>query len=220
METTIQTINRPLEKLLAQLQRNGIADARVLQAVAETPRHLFVDPALRYQAYDDVALPISDSQTISQPTVVARMSEVICARRSLKSVLEVGAGCGYQTMILSRLFSRVCTIERIRTLSFAARERLKALDVRNVEFQHGDGFLGWRERAPFDAIIVTAAVTEPPPLLISQMAADGIMVMPLGDQNSVQRLTVFKRVLGEQLVEEVGDVRFVPLLRGLSAGGQ
>ena len=145
---------------------------------------------------------------------------MICARRSLKSVLEVGTGCGYQTMILSRLFSRVCTIERIRTLSFAARERLKALDVRNVEFQHGDGFLGWRERAPFDAIIVTAAVTEPPPLLISQMAADGIMVMPLGDQNSVQRLTVFKRVLGEQLVEEVGDVRFVPLLRGLSAGGQ
>lgn len=219
METTIQAINRPLEKLLAQLQRNGISDSRVLQAVADTPRHLFVDPALRYQAYDDVALPISDSQTISQPTVVAKMSEIICARRSLKSVLEVGTGCGYQTMILSRLFSRVCTIERIRTLSFAARERLKTLQVRNVEFQHGDGFLGWRERAPFDAIIVTAAVSEPPPLLINQMAPDGIMVMPVGDQSSAQRLTVFKRVLGEQLVEEVGAVRFVPLLRGLIAGG-
>ena len=146
------------------------------------------------------------------------MSQLICARRSLKSVLEIGTGCGYQTAVLSKLFSRVCTIERIRSLSRGAADRLKSIGVRNVEFQHGDGFVGWRDRAPFDAIIVTAAADQVPQRLLEQLAPDGILTMPVGHQEEGQSLTVIKKVLGEQLVEQVCPVKFVPLLRGVTAG--
>ena len=206
--------NRPAEKLIQQLRKNGVTDERVLAAIGQTPRHLFVDQALQYQAYDDVALPISESQTISQPSVVARMTEQVVARRSLKSVLEIGTGCGYQTMILAKLFNRVCTMERIRGLSIAANHRLKELGMRNIEFQHGDGFTGWKERSPFDAIMITAAVSEPPRLLMDQLAPDGILVLPIGDSNATQRLVAVRKVLGEQVIEDLGAVKFVPLLRG------
>lgn len=209
---------RQVEKLIKTLYDGGVRDERVLAAISRVPRHVFVDPALRYRAYEDVALPISESQTISQPSVVALMTEKIAARRSLKSVLEIGTGCGYQTAILSQLFNRVCTIERIRSLSMSASARLKALGIRNVEFQHGDGFLGWRERAPFDAIIVTAAADEPPRLLLDQLASDGVIVLPVGGQSDVQSLTVVRKVLGETLFDEVCPVKFVPLLRGVRAG--
>ena len=209
---------RQIEKLITQLAEQGIRDQRVLDAIARVPRHLFVDQALRYRAYEDVALPINESQTISQPFVVALMSQLICARRSHKSVLEIGTGCGYQTAVLSSLFSRVCTIERIRSLSQGAAQRLKSIGVRNVEFQHGDGFVGWRDRAPFDAIIVTAAADQVPKLLLEQLAPDGVLVLPLGSQADTQQLTVIKKVLGENLTEEVCPVKFVPLLRGVSAG--
>lgn len=208
---------RLVQRLTQQLRQKGINDDRVLSQISLVPRHLFVDPALRQRAYEDEALPISESQTISQPFIVALMTQLAASRRSLKSVLEIGTGCGYQTSILSGIFSRVCTVERIRSLSIEAQERLRNLGIRNIEFQHGDGFVGWRDRAPFDAILVTAAAAEVPKLLLDQLAPDGILVIPVGDEGAEQKLRVYRKQLGEVVVDDVIPVRFVPLLRGLSA---
>lgn len=208
---------RLVQRLLNQLNQKGITDQRVLDAISRTPRHLFLGPAFRQRAYEDEALPIRESQTISQPFIVALMTQLVASRRSLKSVLEVGTGCGYQTAILSTIFSRVCTVERIRSLSVEASERLRSLGIRNIEYQHGDGFVGWRDRAPFDAIIVTAAASEVPKLLLEQLGPSGILVIPVGEDPEEQRLRVYRKQLGEILMDDVIPVKFVPLLRGVSA---
>ncbi len=208
---------RLVQRLIRQLEQKGIDDKRVLDAISRVPRHLFVDPALRQRAYEDEALPIRESQTISQPFIVALMTQLVVARRSLKSVLEIGTGCGYQTAVLSLLFSRVCTVERIRSLSVDASQRLRSMGIRNVEYQHGDGFVGWRDRAPFDAIVVTAAAAEVPKLLLEQLAPDGILVIPVGEESGEQSLRIYRKQLGEVVVDDIIPVRFVPMLRGVSA---
>jgi len=207
---------RAMQRLIEQLTQKGISDPRVLGAMCRLPRHVFVEPAFKQRAYEDEALPIGENQTISQPSVVALMTQLVASRRSLKSVLEIGTGCGYQTAILAQIFSRVCTVERIRSLSQTAAARLKNLGLRNIEFQHGDGFVGWRDRAPFDAIVVTAAAQEVPKLLLEQLAPGGVLVIPVGSHPENQKLRLYRKQLGDVVVEDVTPVKFVPLLRGVS----
>jgi protein-L-isoaspartate(D-aspartate) O-methyltransferase len=205
---------RTRERLLARLQEEGIRDMEVLAAIRDVPRHLFVDEALASRAYEDIALPIGDGQTISQPFVVARMSEAMRAGRRLSRVLEIGTGCGYQSAVLAQLAERVYTVERIDALLRKARERFHALGISNIRARHGDGFEGWPAQAPFDGIVVTAAPEVVPPALEQQLAIGGRLVLPVGTQG-VQRLVCIER--GEQGFErfELGAVSFVPMLEGL-----
>ncbi len=200
-------------KFVLDLRRRGIMDAAVLRAMEEVPRDRFVMPAHVHLAYLDRALPIACGQVISQPFLVAYMTEQLEVRRE-HHVLEVGTGSGYQAAILSRLAARVTSIERYRTLADAARIRLKALNYDNVEIIVGDGMAGVADRAPFDRIIVTAAAVTVPQALMEQLAVGGVMVLPLGPHEDHQRL--MKIVRTEQGFErtELIDVRFVPLLPG------
>jgi protein-L-isoaspartate(D-aspartate) O-methyltransferase len=196
------------------LRARGIADARVLAAMEVVPRHLFVPEALREQAYGDFALPIGEGQTISQPLTVARMLEAL-SLAGKERVLEVGTGSGYQTAILSRLARRVYSVERIRDLAVRARGVLAEIGCRNVLVEVRDGTLGWKEQAPFDAIVVTAAGPEVPAALVEQIGEGGRMVLPVGDR-SEQVLTLVRRVGGKLERAQVGRVRFVDLV---GAGG-
>lgn len=206
---------RARERLLELLALNGITNRKVLRAIANTPRHVFLEPALQHRAYEDTALPIGQNQTISQPYIVALMSQAAFASSKVESVLEIGTGCGYQTAILAQLAKRVCTIERIGSLQQGAEKRLRQLGFRNIEYRHGDGFVGWKDRAPFDAIIVTAGAAETPKMLLAQLALGGRLVIPVGPQGNQQLLTI--RKTGDTWVEEnLAPVRFVPLLRGLT----
>ena len=164
------TSQRTRERLLGRLMEQGITSMEVLDIMRSTPRHIFLDEALAHRAYEDVALPIGYSQTISQPYIVARMSEIVANSESLESALEIGTGCGYQTAIISKIAKKVYTIERIKPLLDRARRNLKLLGIRNVEFRHGDGSLGWSEKAPFDAIITTAAPQTIPDELYQQLS--------------------------------------------------
>lgn len=207
------TSQRTRDRLVTRLQEDGIRDARVLAAISRTPRHLFVDEALATRAYEDTALPIGYGQTISQPYVVARMTEVILAGREPARVLEVGTGCGYQTTILSQLASQVFSIERIPELSQRARGTMQALQLANITLRVGDGWQGWSEQAPFDAIIVTAAPEKVPQALLEQLADGGQLVIPVGEQESSQRLMLITRK-ADQFEEQVLDlVSFVPLVK-------
>jgi protein-L-isoaspartate(D-aspartate) O-methyltransferase len=197
-------------QLVETLRRKGIRDLAVLRAVGMVPRHLFVPESVRHRAYDDVALPISGGQTISQPWVQARYLE-LAALSGRERVLEVGAGSGYQTALLSLLADAVFAVERIASLAQGARGALEAAGIRNVTVLVGDGTLGWRPFAPYDAILVAAASPEIPAPLVEQLAPGGRLIIPLGDRNT-QVLTVARRV-GESLeTSTVADVRFVPLL--------
>jgi protein-L-isoaspartate(D-aspartate) O-methyltransferase len=197
-------------QLVETLRRKGIRDLAVLRAVGMLPRHLFVPESVRHRAYDDVALPISGGQTISQPWVQARYLE-LAALSGRERVLEVGAGSGYQTALLSLLADAVFAVERIASLAQGARGALEAAGIRNVTVLVGDGTLGWRPFAPYDAILVAAASPEIPAPLVEQLAPGGRLIIPLGDRNT-QVLTVARRV-GESLeTSTVADVRFVPLL--------
>jgi len=205
--------------LLAQkLQQDGIKDTRVLQAIAETPRHHFVEMVLAHKAYENTALPIGQGQTISQPYIVARMTELLLQANTDGSdwqpqkVLEIGTGSGYQTAILARLFSQVCTVERIKSLQFQAKRRLQQLDLHNVAMKHGDGWQGWPTKGPFDCIIVTAAPSEVPSALLQQLAPGGRLVIPVG--TAEQRLQVFQHNDTGIQSTEVEAVRFVPLVPG------
>ena len=192
------------------LQRKGIRDLAVLRAVRLVPRHLFVPESVRHRAYDDAALPIGSSQTISQPWVQARYLELL-ALSGRERVLEIGTGSGYQTALLAMLCDAVFSVERIAGLAQRARETLAAADIRNVTVLVGDGTLGWRPFAPYDAILVAAASPEIPGPLVEQLAPGGRMVIPLGDRAN-QTLTLVRRE-GDQLrTTTVADVRFVPLL--------
>jgi protein-L-isoaspartate(D-aspartate) O-methyltransferase len=197
-------------RLVETLQQKGIRDLAVLQAIGTVPRHRFVPESVRHRAYEDVALPIGGGQTISQPWVQARYLE-LAALTGRERVLEVGAGSGYQTALLAQLADAVFAVERIPALAQGAREALEGAGFRNVTVLVGDGTLGWRPFAPYDAILVAAASPEIPAPLVEQLAPAGQLVIPLGDRDN-QVLTVARRV-GEQLqISTVADVRFVPLL--------
>ena len=197
-------------QLVETLQQKGIRDLAVLRAVRMVPRHLFVPESVRHRAYDDAALPIGSSQTISQPWVQARYLELL-SLRGRERVLEIGTGSGYQTALLAMLCDAVFSVERIPALARRAREALEAAGLRNVTVLVGDGTLGWRPFAPYDAILVAAASPEIPAPLIEQLAPGGRMVIPLGDRAN-QMLTLVRRDGDELRTTTVADVRFVPLL--------
>jgi protein-L-isoaspartate(D-aspartate) O-methyltransferase len=202
-------------RLVMELRRHGVTDTRVLSAIERVPREEFTPPNFRDQAYEDTALPIGHGQTLSQPTVVALMSQALEAGPRMK-VLEVGTGSGYQGAILAQLCRRVYTIERHKPLLDEAEARFKTLRLHNITTRLGDGWLGWPEQAPFDRIIVTAAAPHQPKLLLSQLKPNGVLVAPVG-RGSVQNL---KRYAGDGQgdfrVEVLCEVRFVPLLEGVA----
>lgn len=207
------TSQRTRERLLGRLMDQGITSMEVLDVMRSTPRHIFLDEALSHRAYEDVALPIGHNQTISQPYVVARMTEAIVKSGSVSRVLEIGTGCGYQTAIIARLADRVFTVERIKPLLERARKNLRTLGLRNIEFKHDDGSLGWEQRGPFDAIITTAAPQRVPEELLQQLNDGGRLVIPVGGDES-QELRLIQRH-GDEFEERVLEmVRFVPLLFG------
>ncbi len=207
--TSLRTRTRMIERLREQ----GIADEDVLAAMAAVPRHVFVEEALASRAYEDTALPLGFSQTISQPYVVARMLEVLHAGRALGKTLEVGAGCGYQAAVLAQLSAEVYAVERIGLLLDRARRNLRAINQLNVRLKHADGQLGLPEAAPFDSIVVAAAATRVPRALLQQLAMDGRLVLPVGGAS--QQLALIER-RGEGFVEtRFDEVRFVPLLPGV-----
>lgn len=196
------------------LRRDGVRDQAVLDAMARVPRDLFVDAAFAERAWENLPLPIACAQTISQPSVVARMTEALELDSRCK-VLEVGAGSGYQTAILSRLARRVYSLERHGPLMLQAKARLEALQVANVVLSHGDGGLGWTQHAPFDRILAAAAAPDVPRSLLDQLRPGGVMVLPIGDQEDDQELLkVVKSPEGEVHYTTLGPVRFVPLLQG------
>lgn len=207
------TSQRTRERLIQRLCEEGLSDARVLEVIRRTPRHLFVDEALAHRAYEDTALPIGHNQTISQPFMVARMSELLLASGPLDKVLEIGTGSGYQTAVLAQLVERVFSVERIQSLQERAKERLLELDLRNVVFRWGDGWDGWSALAPYNGIIVTAAASEVPQALLDQLAPGGRLVIPVGAGDEQQLLLIVNE--GGHLSRQILDsVRFVPLLSG------
>jgi len=207
------TSARTRDRLVQRLREQGIANLAVLDRIRNVPRHIFVDEALGSRAYEDTALPIGFGQTISQPYIVARMTEALLEAGPADNVLEVGTGCGYQTAVLAPLVMRVSTIERIEPLLTRARERLKELGIRNVRFRHGDGTLGWKTQAPFDGILVAAAPLTVPEALIKQLKVGGRLIVPIGPEGEQQLVRFTRR---EQRVEResLGAVAFVPLLGG------
>lgn len=200
-------------EFLLSLRRRGIGDAAVLRAMDEVPRDHFVEAGFATVAYADQALPIACGQTISQPFVVAYMTEQLDVRPDHR-VLEVGTGSGYQAAVLSRLAREVISVERYRTLADVARARLEALGYRNVTVVTGDGLAGVPDRAPYDRIIVTAAAERIPDTLVAQLADDGVMVLPLGPHTSAQRIVKLTKSGTELKREDLIWVRFVPLLPG------
>ncbi len=208
------TSARTRERLVLRLQEQGITDRRVLDRIRTLPRHLFMDEALASRAYEDTALPIGFGQTISQPYVVARMTEALLAAGETPKVLEIGTGCGYQSAVLSPLVEKVYTIERIESLSGRARRTLRELKIRNVNFRHDDGNVGWAARAPFDGIILTAAPHAVPPALFEQLRVGGRLIAPVGPDGR-QELYRYTKRESRMERESLGPVSFVPLLSGL-----
>lgn len=204
-------VSRRVQTLLDQLRVQGIKNEQVLEAIAQVPRETFVDEAFEHKAWENTALPIGSGQTISQPYMVARMTELLELTAHSK-VLEIGTGSGYQTAILAHLVGHVCSVERIKGLQWHARRRLKQIDLHNISTRHGDGWHGWQAKAPFDAIIVTAAPPEIPTALLSQLDEGGILVLPVGDDK--QFLKRIRRHGDEFSIDTVEAVRFVPLVRG------
>jgi protein-L-isoaspartate(D-aspartate) O-methyltransferase len=206
---------RTRERLVNRLIEQGIQRIDVLEAIRTTPRHLFIDEALAHRAYEDVALPIGFNQTISQPYIVARMTEAILnAAPDDAVILEIGTGCGYQTAILAGSVKHVYSIERIRPLLERTRKRLRELKIRNVSVKCGDGNLGWPQHAPYDCIITTCAASEVPPALLEQLKEGGVLVIPVGGRDQ-QELKLYRKTDGEISAETLEAVRFVPLLGGV-----
>ncbi|MGH8197309.1 MAG: protein-L-isoaspartate(D-aspartate) O-methyltransferase [Steroidobacteraceae bacterium] len=209
------TSARTRERLIQRLVEQGIRDPRVLDRIRNVPRHLFVDEALSSRAYEDTALPIGHGQTISQPYVVARMTEAITIGGTPEKILEIGTGCGYQTAVLAPLAGKIYSIERIEALLERARKRLRELDIRNVRFKHGDGTDGWPSQAPFDGILLAAAPHALPQKLLDQLAEGGRLVAPVGPEGRQELLRLTRR--GDQFLRErLGYVSFVPLLGGVT----
>jgi protein-L-isoaspartate(D-aspartate) O-methyltransferase len=207
------TSMRTRTRMVERLRERGIRDEVVLDVMGSVPRHLFVDEALASRAYDDVSLPLGFGQTISAPYTVARMTEALRGGGDLDKVLEVGTGCGYQTAVLARLAREVYSVERIGELNARARRALREVRVTNIRLKHGDGSLGIPEAAPFDGIIVTAAVTHVPKALLEQLAPGGRMAVPIGSQEQV--LHLFERTDEGVTETTLESVKFVPLLPGV-----
>lgn len=206
------TSRRTRMRLVQRLRESGIESDRVLEIIGEVPRHIFLDEALAHRAYEDTSLPIGYGQTLSQPYIVARMTEILHYHRPAR-VLELGTGSGYQTAVLSRLFEEVYSVERIKPLQDRARERLRQLGMRNVLLKHADGGMGWPDRGPFDGIIVTAAPGDVPKELLAQLADNGVLIAPVGEEKQVL-VEVVRR--GEHFERrELEPVHFVPLLGGV-----
>lgn len=205
---------RTRDRMLTRLREQGIKDEVVLSVMGEIPRHIFVDEALSIRAYEDVSLPIGFGQTISQPYIVARMTELLRAGGTLNKVLEIGTGCGYQTAVLSRVAKEVFSLERIRPLVMKARSHLRTLKCTNVKLDHADGSVGLNSYAPFDGIIVTAAASHVPDELKSQLAVGGRLVIPVGTTSQV--LYIIERTSTEFIQTKLETVKFVPLLGGTS----
>ena len=218
MKTDIQgigmTSQRTRDRLVQRLRAEGIRNERVLEVIRTTPRHLFIDEALAHRAYEDTALPIGHGQTISQPYVVARMTEIILEDRVPDKVLEVGTGSGYQSAILARLVPRVYTVERINALLTKARQAHRKLRLLNVYSKHSDGSWGWPEKAPYPAIMVTAAPEQIPQSLLEQLDVGGRMVIPVGAKSGSQTLTLITRNSDGFEQRTLNAVHFVPLLDG------
>ena len=208
------TSQRTRDRLVDRLRNKGIKNERVLEVMRTTPRHIFVDEAMAHRAYEDTALPIGHGQTISQPYIVARMTEILLEGGIPDVVLEVGTGSGYQSAILSRLVPKVYTVERISALLQKAREAHRKLGLLNVYSKHSDGSWGWEPNAPYAAIMVTAAPQSVPPSLLEQLAVGGRLVIPVGTKDGVQQLKLYVRT-DEGIEESTKEsVRFVPLLDG------
>jgi len=207
------TSQRTRERLIERLKQAGIEDQGVLEAIRDVPRHIFVDEALASRAYEDTALPIGFGQTISQPYIVARMTEILRRGLDLQRVLEVGTGSGYQAAILARLVPEIYSVERIEALLKRARGRLFDIGVRNVRIKHADGKVGWPEYAPYDGIVATAAPLEVPTALLDQLRVGGRLIIPVGRQGG-QQLLLFTRTAEGHTQEILEAVSFVPMLAG------
>lgn len=206
---------RTRERLVQRLIDQGIQQIDVLEAIRTTPRHLFIDEALSHRAYEDVSLPIGFNQTISQPYIVARMTEeIMAAMPEHGRVLEIGTGCGYQCAILAQLVEHVYSVERIEPLLDKTRKRLRDLKLKNISLKLADGNYGWPEYAPYEGIITTAATDQVPPELLKQLAEGGVMIIPVGGER-FQELQVYRKLGGEIHKETCEAVRFVPLLGGV-----
>lgn len=199
--------------LASVLRNEGISNEFVLSTIANVPRELFLPATLTHKAYENTALPIGQGQTISQPYIVAKMTELLLASVGEKAkVLEIGTGSGYQTAVLANIFSQVCSVERIKSLQFQAKRRLNQLDLHNIKMKHGDGWQGWPSKGPFDAIIVTAAASDLPKDLIEQLSDKGRLVIPVGKNQ--QNLMCFDKKDGDIKQTVVEVVNFVPLVAG------
>ncbi len=206
-------VSRKGDALAQLIFEEGVRDQKVLNAIANTPREGFLPDALKHKAYQNTALPIGQGQTISQPYIVAKMTELLLkADNQPQSVLEIGTGSGYQTAILAQLFRHVFSVERIKTLQFQAKRRMNQLDLHNVSMKHGDGWQGWASKAPFDAIIVTAAAASTPQALCEQLNEGGRLIIPVGDEQ--QTLKCIDKIDGELVEKTIEAVKFVPLVAG------
>ena len=208
------TSERTRLRMIENLRREGVTDERVLGAMAEIPRHLFVEEGIASRAYEDVALPIGHGQTISSPTIVGLMTQMLLARGPMAKVLEVGTGCGYQTAVLARLVKEVYTLERIAPLMDKARRHLRNLRFYNIRYKHADGHNGYPEGGPYDGILMAASATHVPDALKQQLAVGGRMVLPVGTDD--QWLYVVDRKENGFVEQKTAAVRFVPLLPGLA----
>lgn len=207
------TSRRTRERMVNRLAEQGISSNKILDVMQITPRHIFVDEALSSRAYENTALPIGYNQTISQPYIVAKMTELLLEHGRLAKVLEIGTGCGYQTAILAQLVDHVYTVERILPLQKKAKNHLWDLKLKNISYLHSDGGWGWPEFAPYDGILVTAAPSEIPEMLLEQMAVGGVMVIPIG-KGGRQELQRVIRTDASFEIEELEPVTFVPFLPG------
>lgn len=212
------TGTRVRDALIRRLADEGIRDARVLDALRSVPRHLFVDEAIASRAYEDNALPIGNGQTISQPWIVARMTEAVLEHGMPRKVLEIGTGSGYQAAVLATVLpeAQIHTIERVEPLLRQARRRFRQLALSSIRSRHDDGRAGWPDAAPFDAIVVTAAATRVEPAWLAQLANPGVLITPVGEQGSAQRLLRIRNTDGGRVEDDLGAVTFVPVLPGLS----
>lgn len=206
---------RTRERLMQRLREQGISNLRVLDVMLNTPRHIFLDEALAHRAYEDTALPIGHGQTLSQPYIVARMTEILLgAAGNPQKVLEVGTGSGYQTSILAQLVPQVYSVERIKPLQDKARERLRQIGLRNVQLRHADGGFGWPEAGPYDAILSTAAPMSVPDELLKQLAPGGVLVIPVGGREQQLQLIIRDAENDKFITQVLEPVKFVPFLSG------
>jgi protein-L-isoaspartate(D-aspartate) O-methyltransferase len=210
------TSQRTRERLVQRLKEQGVSNSSVLNVMRNTPRHIFLDEALSHRAYEDSSLPIGFGQTLSQPYIVARMTEILLGAASkLDRVLEIGTGSGYQTCVLAQLVTKVYSVERIKPLQEKARKRLRTLGLRNVQLKHADGGFGWPQMGPFDAILSAAAPEVVPDDLLDQIAPGGVLIIPVGGEEQELHLIMRAAEAGRLVTRIVEPVKFVPLVSGV-----